>query len=378
LTSKINSRHGPAESEGGISTPKTRASSPKHGKIDPDNTPHSGGNTWAGGTGGSDTAGLGGRGGPYRLDAGHSVKQISDEMKAEVSEEAQRRARQMAKEALNKALKELNLGEEEWERYNDLRERVAVQIQQLRVHLKDIKRRKEERIWLRRQTNGELDDSRLVDAVAGEKDVFKRRGVSIESNMTSLVSEPMSIKLVVDVSASMYRFNGYDGRLQRLLEACVMIMEALGDDERFLLQIVGHNGTNAVIPFVDEASSLDAANQLRVLEAMVTHTQYTNAGDRTLEAIESAVDEAKNGDLILVITDANLKRYRIEAEEVSQLISGKNGSSTNIHTHLILIGSIGEEANELAQKIPNGRAQICLESSDLPIIIKSIVTNAAK
>jgi len=284
----------------------------------------------------------------------------------------------MAKEALNKALKELNLGEEEWERYNDLRERVAVQIQQLRVHLKDIKRRKEERIWLRRQTNGELDDSRLVDAVAGEKDVFKRRGVSIESNMTSLVSEPMSIKLVVDVSASMYRFNGYDGRLQRLLEACVMIMEALGDDERFLLQIVGHNGTNAVIPFVDEASSLDAANQLRVLEAMVTHTQYTNAGDRTLEAIESAVDEAKNGDLILVITDANLKRYRIEAEEVSQLISGKNGSSTNIHTHLILIGSIGEEANELAQKIPNGRAQICLESSDLPIIIKSIVTNAAK
>ena len=30
---------------------------PKHGKIDPDNTPHVGGNTWAGGTGGRDTAG---------------------------------------------------------------------------------------------------------------------------------------------------------------------------------------------------------------------------------------------------------------------------------------------------------------------------------
>ena len=36
--------------------------SPKHGKIDPDNTPHVGGNTWAGGTGGRDTAGLGGKG----------------------------------------------------------------------------------------------------------------------------------------------------------------------------------------------------------------------------------------------------------------------------------------------------------------------------
>ena len=41
---------------------------PKHGKEDPNNDPHVGGNTWAGGTGGRDTAGLGGKGGPYRLD----------------------------------------------------------------------------------------------------------------------------------------------------------------------------------------------------------------------------------------------------------------------------------------------------------------------
>ena len=47
---------------------------------DPNNAPHVGGNTWAGGTGGSDTAGLGGRGGPYRLDKGHTVHQISDEV----------------------------------------------------------------------------------------------------------------------------------------------------------------------------------------------------------------------------------------------------------------------------------------------------------
>ena len=45
------------------------------------NAPHVGGNTWAGGTGGSDTAGLGGRGGPYRLDKGHTVHQISDEVR---------------------------------------------------------------------------------------------------------------------------------------------------------------------------------------------------------------------------------------------------------------------------------------------------------
>lgn len=52
-------------------------SMPKHGKVDPLNEPHVGGNTWAGGTGGRDTAGLGGKGGPYRLDAGHNVHQVS-------------------------------------------------------------------------------------------------------------------------------------------------------------------------------------------------------------------------------------------------------------------------------------------------------------
>ena len=33
----------------------TDLDSPKHGKMDPDNAPHVGGNTWAGGTGGRDT-----------------------------------------------------------------------------------------------------------------------------------------------------------------------------------------------------------------------------------------------------------------------------------------------------------------------------------
>ena len=62
----------------------TDLDSPKHGKMDPDNAPHVGGNTWAGGTGGRDTAGMGGIGGPYRLDAGHDVHQVSDEVKEQV------------------------------------------------------------------------------------------------------------------------------------------------------------------------------------------------------------------------------------------------------------------------------------------------------
>jgi hypothetical protein len=110
-----------------------------------DNTPHVGGNTWAGGSGGSDTAGLGGRGGPYRLDAGHPVHQISDEMKAQVSAEAQEKARRMAKEGLEKKLKELEMGKLDWKRYSNLREQVDEQISQLKSYLRDLKKRSEER-----------------------------------------------------------------------------------------------------------------------------------------------------------------------------------------------------------------------------------------
>uniref|UniRef100_A0A0P6CK90 von Willebrand factor A domain-containing protein 8 n=1 Tax=Daphnia magna TaxID=35525 RepID=A0A0P6CK90_9CRUS len=84
-------------------------SGPKVGKIDPKNTPHVGGNTWAGGTGGRDTAGLGGRGGPYRLDAGHDVHQVSDEDKAAVPEEIQRAAREMGKKAYQERLKQIRM-----------------------------------------------------------------------------------------------------------------------------------------------------------------------------------------------------------------------------------------------------------------------------
>ena len=383
LLSEILSRHGlsvPAlvaikenvRGEGGISTPRTRTSSPKHGKVDEKNQPHVGGNTWAGGTGGSDTAGLGGRGGPYRLDAGLSVHQVTDEMKAQVSQEAQRQAREMAKAGLKKKLKELGMGKLDWDKYNELYQQVSGQIHQLQVLLKDLKRRKQERVWLRRQSTGELDDSRLVDALAGEKDCFKRRGEATNTNANHLHNDqPMNIKLVVDVSASMYRFNGYDGRLIRLLEATLMTMEALKDDKRFALTIVGHNGDGAEIPFASPDTSMDPATQLQILEGMIAHTQYTFTGDRTLEAIELAVEQAHEGDLILVVSDANLQRYRIEPEVVADLLNRKD-----VHVHLLFIGSLGKEAEHLARSIPNGRAVVCFNRDDLPMVIKDIVTAA--
>ena len=88
-----------------------------------------GGNQWAGGTGGSDTAGLGGRGGPYRLSDGIPVHQVSDADKAAVSEEALARAREVNRQAYKERLAEIeNLDERGWEMYRSLLERVQTSV----------------------------------------------------------------------------------------------------------------------------------------------------------------------------------------------------------------------------------------------------------
>lgn len=49
---------------------------------------------------------------------------------------------------------------------------------------------------------------------------------------------PKKLRLLVDVSGSMYRFNGHDGRLEREMETVIMAMEALeGYEEKILVSL---------------------------------------------------------------------------------------------------------------------------------------------
>jgi hypothetical protein len=58
---------------------------------------------------------LGGRGGPYRLDKGHAVHQISDEEKAKVSKEAKQIAAAIAQKALEERLRDIDMGKTSYE-----------------------------------------------------------------------------------------------------------------------------------------------------------------------------------------------------------------------------------------------------------------------
>ena len=42
----------------------------------------------------------------------------------------------------------------------------------------DLAAREEERVWVKHQTDGELDDTRLTEGLTGEAAVYKRRGMA--------------------------------------------------------------------------------------------------------------------------------------------------------------------------------------------------------
>lgn len=84
---------------------------------------------------GRDTAGLGGKGGPYRLDAGHTVHQLSDEEKNAVPEHVKKAAREMGLRAFKQRLKDIKMSEYDHKLYSQFSDAVHNQVQALRVVL---------------------------------------------------------------------------------------------------------------------------------------------------------------------------------------------------------------------------------------------------
>ncbi|XP_066591206.1 von Willebrand factor A domain-containing protein 8 [Prorops nasuta] len=350
-------------------------SEPKHGKVDEKNEPHVGGNTWAGGTGGRDTAGLGGKGGPYRLDAGHTVHQLSDEEKAAVPEHVKKAAREMGLRAFKQRLKDIKMSEYDHKVYSQYSDPVQKQVQSLRIIIDSLQVKTSERQWCRNQTSGELDDTKLIEGLTGEKTIYRRR-MEKEPEIGAPQTKPKRLKLVVDVSASMYRFNGYDQRLDREMEACVMVMEALSGHERKIqYDIVGHSGDDYNIIFTESTCPVNNnKGRLEIIKMMHAHSQYCMPGDNTLEATQHAIKSLEKEDsdesIVVVLSDANLERYAISPSEFAKALS----SSRNINAYAIFIGSLNDQATRLTSQLPLGKAFVCLNLENIPHILQQIFT----
>lgn len=174
---------------------------PKHGKEDPENAPHVGGNTWAGGTGGRDTAGLGGKGGPYRLDKGHDVHQLSDTEKDTVPEHIKEAARKVGQEAYRRRLKEIEMSEHDAQMYGSFVATVEKEIRELRLIASGLEAKAEERVWLRHQTDGEMDDDKIIEGLTGEHTIYKRRGLQ-DPTAGGQQEHPKRVCFVADVSGA--------------------------------------------------------------------------------------------------------------------------------------------------------------------------------
>uniref|UniRef100_A0A8C5PQG7 von Willebrand factor A domain-containing protein 8 n=1 Tax=Leptobrachium leishanense TaxID=445787 RepID=A0A8C5PQG7_9ANUR len=351
-------------------------SSPKHGKVDPDNKPHVGGNTWAGGTGGRDTAGLGGKGGPYRLDGGSTVYQVSQAEKDAVPEEVKRAAREMAEKAFKQRLKEIQMSEYDATTYERFSNSVRRQVQSLRVILDSLQAKGKERQWLKNQAIGELDDTKIIDGLTGEKSIYKRRGEK-EPELGSPQQKPKRLRLLVDVSGSMYRFNGVDGRLERSMEAACMVMEAFENYEhKFKYDVFGHSGDGFNIELV-KSDSVPRNNKqrLQIMKTMHAHSQFCMSGDYTLEATEFAIQEIAKEEadehFVIVLSDANLERYGIPPAKFAQVLT----TNPQINAFAIFIGSLGDQADRLQKTLPAGRSFVAMDTKQIPQILQQIFTS---
>lgn len=346
---------------------------PKHGKEDPKNEPHVGGNTWAGGTGGRDTAGLGGKGGPYRLDAGHDVHQLSEAEKADVPEHIRKAAREMGQKAFQEKLREIGMSGYDANLYEQFSGAVAKQVQSLRVILSTLQAKNKERHWSRHQTAGELDDIKLIDGILGEKTIFRRRAEQ-DPELGTPQTKPKILRLVVDVSGSMYRFNSYDGRLDRELEAVVLMMESLeGFQDKIQYDIYGHSGETDKIEFVKRKDPpKNNKERLDIIRVMHAHSQYCWSGDNTLEATEHAIttlaEEDSDESIVVILSDANLQRYGISPTKLANTLMGQE----KVSAYAIFIGGLGDQAERLTKSLPAGRGFVCTDLSKLPQILKQI------
>ncbi|KAI0708684.1 AAA domain-containing protein [Earliella scabrosa] len=321
----------------------TSLSNPKFGKEDPDNEPHTGGNTWAGG--------------------------IPDALKNDVPDHVKEQAREMARQELARRLEELNMSAGEAKLYGSLLAAVEGHIAPLHDLLENLAAREEERVWVKRQTDGELDDSRLTEGLTGEATVYKRRGMA-KPEMGRPQLKPKRIRFLFDISASMYRFQA-DGRLRRSMETAVMLMETfdrLTRKEKY----VWDSGDSAEMPLVEANQQLEVRDRWKVVDKMEMVTQYTFAGDFTVEAIDKAVTEVGKFDaddwFVIALTDANFARYNITAEDLQRVMN----RNPKVHTALICIGE-GAEASWIPKNLP-GRGYRVSNTADIPAVLRSILS----
>eukprot|EP00729_Bicosta_minor_P004263 gene4263-23013_t len=265
---------------------------------------------------------------------------------------------EMAERAVKRQQEGLELNDLDDEQYTAIYESVEREIKQLRVVLESAEAKEQERVWLKGQTIGDLDDSRLVDGATGDRNVYKRRGKD-DRMFGKIQQKPKRISFVVDVSSSMSVMNS-DGRLDRMCATVVMIMEAFNNmQHKYEYNVVGHSGDTDGFVFVDWGKApTNRSGRLEVIRRIYNHSTLCGSGDNTLSAGARAVDEvtAVQGDdyFVFLLSDANLAA---------------------VNAYIIFIAN-ELEAEDMRRMMPIGRAHVVLDTQTLPKLFRQIFSAA--
>lgn len=111
----------------------------------------------------------------------------------------------MGQKAFQQRLKEIRMSQYDHELYLSYYEPVAKQVKMLKVVIDSVQAKSKERDWVRHQTSGDLDDLKLIEGLTGEKTIYRRRAKK-EPDPGTPQTKPKRLKLVADVSGSMYRY----------------------------------------------------------------------------------------------------------------------------------------------------------------------------
>ena len=184
----------------------------------------------------------------------------------------------LRREQFDATLRKIGMSEFDKDKYDKYRGAVRDEVRELRAVLDSLESKEHERVWSKNQTVGDLDEQRLIDGLTGERAIYKRRKEADPDHLLSL--KPKRLSFVFDVSMSMARYAS-DGRLERSLEAAVMVMEALkGFERKFDYRLSGHSGSTSELVLVPwgRPPANDKA-RLDVIRAMHAHTEMCDSGE---------------------------------------------------------------------------------------------------
>ena len=115
---------------------------------------------------------------------------------------------------------------------------------------------------------------------------------------------------------------------------------------------------------------------------MVAHSQYCVSGDYTVVATEHAISSIVDSQdpegterFVVVVSDANFERYGIQPSRLAEIMQKEK----KVHTHLILIASLGGEAEQVQREMASscrGQVHTCYHTSNLPGIFQKILVEA--